>query len=91
MVTLGSGFWIIIWLIIEFKQEKKLYAWITFTGSKENIEHWIGDPLFEFISHDVTEPFQYSVDRMWYLACPAAQIHYQSSLLKTANTSFLAT
>tara|TARA_B100000965_G_scaffold251812_1_gene211852 strand:+ start:148 stop:1098 length:951 start_codon:yes stop_codon:yes gene_type:complete len=62
-----------------------------FTGSKENIEYWIGHPSFEFIKHDVTEPIKLDVDRIWHLACPASPIHYQFNPIKTAKTSFLGT
>ena len=62
-----------------------------FTGSKENIEHWIGHPSFELIDHDVTEPIKLDVDRIWHLACPASPIHYQFNPIKTAKTSFLGT
>ena len=62
-----------------------------FTGSKENIEYWIGHPSFEFIYHDVTEPIKLDVDRIWHLACPASPIHYQFNPIKTAKTSFLGT
>jgi UDP-glucuronate decarboxylase len=27
-----------------------------FTGSKVNIEHWIGHPNFEIINHDIVNP-----------------------------------
>ena len=62
-----------------------------FTGSKENIEHWIGDRSFELIHHDVTEPIKLDVDRIWHLACPASPIHYQFNPIKTAKTSFIGT
>jgi len=62
-----------------------------FTGSRENIEHWIGHPYFELIHHDVTEPIKLDVDRIWHLACPASPIHYQFNPIKTAKTSFLGT
>tara|TARA_B100000965_G_scaffold401110_1_gene424287 strand:+ start:542 stop:1486 length:945 start_codon:yes stop_codon:yes gene_type:complete len=62
-----------------------------FTGSKENIEHWIGHPSFELIHHDVTEPIKLDVDRIWHLACPASPIHYQFNPIKTSKTSFLGT
>ena len=62
-----------------------------FTGSKENIEHWIGHPSFELIDHDVVEPIELDVDRIWHLACPASPIHYQFNPIKTAKTSFLGT
>ncbi len=62
-----------------------------FTGRRQNIEHWIGNPSFELIRHDVTEPIMLEVDRIWHLACPASPIHYQFNPIKTAKTSFLGT
>ena len=62
-----------------------------FTGRKSNISHWIGHPRFELIRHDVTEPIQLEVDRIWHLACPASPVHYQFNPIKTAKTSFLGT
>ncbi len=61
------------------------------TGRKKNVEHWIGNPYFELIRHDVTEPILLEVDRIWHLACPASPIHYQLNPIKTAKTSFLGT
>ena len=62
-----------------------------FTGRKANIARWIGNPRFELIRHDVTEPIKLEVDRIWHLACPASPIHYQFNPVKTAKTSFLGT
>ena len=62
-----------------------------FTGRKTNLEQWIGHPKFELIRHDVTEPIQLEVDRIWHLACPASPVHYQFNPIKTAKTSFLGT
>ena len=62
-----------------------------FTGNKENLKRWINHPNFEIIRHDVTEPIQLEVDRIWHLACPASPIHYQYNPIKTAKTSFLGT
>ena len=61
------------------------------TGSKKNLQKWIGHPKFELIRHDVVEPINLEVDRIWHLACPASPIHYQSNPIKTAKTSFLGT
>ena len=61
------------------------------TGTEENIENWIGHPSFEFIRHDVIDPIQLDVDRIWHLACPASPIHYQFNPIKTAKTSFIGT
>ncbi len=60
-----------------------------FTGSKENIEHWIGHSSFELIHHDITKQIKLDVDRFWNLACPASPIHYQFNPIKTTKTSFL--
>ena len=62
-----------------------------YTGRKINIAHWIGNPYFELIRHDVTEPILLEVDRIWHLACPASPIYYQLNPIKTAKTSFLGT
>ena len=62
-----------------------------FTGKKSNIRHWIGNKNFELIRHDVTNPIQLEIDRIWHLACPASPVHYQSNPIKTAKTSFLGT
>jgi UDP-glucuronate decarboxylase len=32
-----------------------------FTGSKRNIEHWIGHPNFELITHDIVNPLYLEV------------------------------
>lgn len=60
-----------------------------FTGSKNNIRHLLGNPYFEFIRHDVTEPLYVEVDQIYNLACPASPIHYQYNPIKTCKTSIL--
>ena len=62
-----------------------------FTGRKINISNFIDNQLFELIRHDVTDPIQIEVDRIWHLACPASPIHYQFNPIKTSKTSFLGT
>ena len=61
------------------------------TGSKNNLKNWNTNSLFEFIRHDVTNPIQLEVDRIWHLACPASPKSYQANPIKTAKTSFLGT
>lgn len=58
-----------------------------YTGSKDNIRHLMGNPYFEFIRHDVTEPLYVEVDRIYNLACPASPVHYQANPVKTTKTS----
>lgn len=39
-----------------------------FTGRQNNFAKWLGNPNFELIRHDVTEPIRIEVDQIWYLA-----------------------
>ena len=48
-----------------------------FTGSKDNIRHLLGNPLFEFIRHDVKQPLYVECDQIYNLACPASPKWYQ--------------
>jgi len=58
-----------------------------FTGSKANILHFLENPLFELIRHDVTFPLYIEVDEIYNLACPASPIHYQFDPVQTTKTS----
>ncbi len=60
-----------------------------FTGDKRNIEKLIGNPYFEVIRHDITQPFYIEVDEIYNLACPASPIHYQFNPIKTIKTSVM--
>lgn len=60
-----------------------------FTGRKRNISHLLGNPNFELIRHDVTNPFHFEVDQIYNLACPASPPHYQHNPIKTTKTSVL--
>jgi len=62
-----------------------------FTGTKKNINELIENPNFELIRHDVTEPINIEVDKIWHLACPASPVHYQYNPIKTTKTSFMGT
>ncbi len=62
-----------------------------FTGRKDNISKWIGNPDFQFKLHDVTLPIDVEADMIWHLACPASPVHYQLDPIKTAKTNFLGT
>ena len=62
-----------------------------FTSQKLNIEHLLQKPNFQFVLHDVTEPFKFEIDEIYNLACPAAPGHYQYNPIKTMKTSVLGT
>ena len=61
------------------------------TGSENNIEELFKFKNFEFVKHDVTEPFNLNVDNIWHLACPASPVHYQYNPIKTTKTNFIGT
>jgi len=60
-----------------------------FTGSKANIAHLAKNPNFEFVRHDVIDPYKYEVDQIYNLACPASPPHYQFNPIKTTKTSVM--
>ncbi|KAJ8908969.1 hypothetical protein NDN08_005669 [Rhodosorus marinus] len=62
-----------------------------FTGTKTNFKKWLGHPNFEWVRHDVTEPYYAEVDRIYHLACPASPVHYKYNAIKTLKTNFLGT
>ncbi len=60
-----------------------------FTGRKLNIAHLANHPRFEFVRHDVIDPFKFEVDQIYNLACPASPPHYQYNPIKPIKTSVL--
>ncbi|EIE83789.1 hypothetical protein G6F47_010963 [Rhizopus delemar] len=62
-----------------------------FTGTKRNVQHWIGHPHFELVRHDVVDPFMIEVSQIYHLACPASPPHYQYNTTKTVKTSVMGT
>ncbi|MBA3710916.1 MAG: GDP-mannose 4,6-dehydratase [Pyrinomonadaceae bacterium] len=60
-----------------------------FTGRRANIFHLLGNPRFELIRHDVTEPILLEVDQIYNLACPASPVFYQYNPVKTVKTSVM--
>jgi len=62
-----------------------------FTGSKTNIDHWIGHPNFELINHDIVNPVHIEVDQIYHLASPASPPHYMYNPIKTIKTNTIGT
>lgn len=60
-----------------------------FTGRKQNIAHLLTNDRFEFVRHDVIDPFKFEVDQIYNLACPASPPHYQYNPIKTIKTSVM--
>ena len=62
---------------------------VLFTGTMRNIEKCQDHEAFTFVKQDVCEPFDFEVDRIFNLACPASPVHYQYNPVHTTETSFL--
>ena len=60
-----------------------------FTGRRKNLHALRAHPGFEFIRHDVVDPFKVEVDQIYNLACPASPVHYQHNPIKTVKTSVM--
>ena len=59
------------------------------TGTKKHISKLEENADFQFVFHDVCEPFNCEVDEIFNLACPASPCHYQADPIQTAKTCFL--
>ena len=55
------------------------------TGREENLQHLMGRPDFEFIRHDVCEPFEVegAVDCVFHLASTASPVDFVRHPLET--------
>jgi len=58
-----------------------------FTGSRRNILHLVGNPMFELLRHDITEPMLIHADEIYNMACPASPVAYQFDPIKTVKTN----
>lgn len=59
------------------------------TGQISNIEVLLTEDFFEFIEHDIINPFNIegNIDEIYNLACPASPVQYQKDPIKTFKTS----
>merc|ERR1719468_936985 len=62
-----------------------------FTGSKRNIEQWVGRENFEMMHHDIVNPLFIEVDEIYHLASPASPPHYMYNPVKTITTNTIGT
>lgn len=58
-----------------------------YTGTKANIDHLRDHSRLDIVRHDVVYAYQYEVDEIYNLACPASPIHYQRDPVQTFKTS----
>lgn len=61
------------------------------TGRRDNVEHLEGNPGFEFVLHDLVEPYFSQADRVFHLACPASPVAYRANPVRTVKTNVLGT
>jgi len=71
------------------------------TGDERNIDHLLADPNFEFIKHDIAEPFKLEefpelekfkiefqgIQQIYNLACPTSPIHFEENKMATILAS----
>ena len=60
-------------------------------GSKSNVSRWFNNSNFEFIKHDIVNPIELDIEKIWHFACPASPTIYQSDPIKTTITIFEGT
>ena len=58
-----------------------------YSGSKDNINHLLNFPKFEFIRHDITFPIFLEIDGIINMACPASPKSYQKDPVQTIKTN----
>ena len=63
-----------------------------FTGSMKNISDLINCSNFEFVNHDIVQPYyRDNIHEIYNLACPASPIHYKLNPIKTIKTCTIGT
>ncbi len=61
------------------------------TGNTDNVAHLQGNPRFNFINHDVTQPLSILVDSIFHLASPASPQGYFRYPVQTSMVNSLGT
>jgi len=59
------------------------------TGQARNVESLSKFSNFTFVEQDVTSPFEFDVDQIYNLACPASPDKYQNDPIMTVKTNIL--
>ena len=93
IVTGGAGF-IGSWLcehLLKDRRNEVICLDNMFTSHRENIAHLLHDRNFEFLRHDVCDPWHIECDQIYHLACPASPVHYQRNPVRTIETAMMGT
>ncbi len=62
-----------------------------FSGNLKNVKKWENNPNFIFMEHDILNPIDLDVDRIWHFSCPASPSLYQIDPINTLNVCFKGT
>lgn len=57
------------------------------SGSLANLEPFLGNPRFQFVKHDVIDPYTTDADQIYNFACAASPPRYQRDPIHTFKTS----
>ena len=59
------------------------------SGRKTKLRSLLHEENFEFIDHDICNPYYCEdIEQIYNLACPASPIYYQEDPIQTSKTSF---
>lgn len=61
------------------------------TGRVQNVSDLCRAPGFELVEHDVTEPYAFTVDAIFNLACPASPFDYRRDPVRTLDACYAGT
>lgn len=59
------------------------------TGSKKNIDEFLGNIKFKFVQQNITQYQDFDVEGIFNLACPASPVMYQKDPVETVRTNIL--
>lgn len=61
------------------------------TGQKQNLAHLLGDPAFQFMEQDITQPLKFggALDGIFHLASPASPVDYAKYPIETLRVGAL--
>lgn len=57
-----------------------------YTSSENTITSLLEHSSFQFVLHDVTQPFDVAADEIYHLAAPSSPVHYQKDPIYTTKT-----
>jgi len=61
------------------------------TSRRSNLYRVIDHSRFEFVRHDVCDPWHIECDQIYHLACPASPVQYQRNPVRTIKTAAIGT